>query len=319
MKILAVQNRMGIGDMVIFLPFIEAVSKKFKSPVSLLVKESSKANEYLQNTKYIDQIIPLLRNNKNLEHDGIIGFFKLANKLRKYKFDSIFIFNSSARFNLIAKIAGIQNVYQYPVFNKKNQHIIKTAKKFIKKELNILVKPNPKINIEKKQIFLARKKFKIKPKEKNILLGIGGSGPTKRVPAKKFIEFIELVSKKHKSKFFLATGKNSEEQRILKEILKSKHKKKCQRLDNLSIKSILPLISNCNIAVCNDSSFSHLSAALGIKTIVLMTDTPLMYGSYSKFMYPIIPDGEKNVTHNTLGKNKISSKKILNKFKKLIK
>ena len=49
-----------------------------------------------------------------------------------------------------------------------------------------------------------------------------------------------------------------------------------------------------------------------------MTDTPLIYGSYSKFMNPIIPDGEKNVTHNTLGKNKISSKKIFNKFKQLI-
>ena len=54
-------------------------------------------------------------------------------------------------------------------------------------------------------------------------------------------------------------------------------------------------------------------------TIVLLSDTPLMYGSYSKFMHPIIPDGEKDVTHNTLGKNKISSKKIFNKFKKLIK
>ena len=80
--------------------------------------ESSKAKEYLQNTKYIDQIIPLLRNNKNLEHDGIIGFFKLANKLRIYKFDSIFLFLIQA-FNLIAKIAGIKNVYQYPVFKKK--------------------------------------------------------------------------------------------------------------------------------------------------------------------------------------------------------
>ena len=27
MKILAVQNRMGIGDMIIFLPFIEAIAK----------------------------------------------------------------------------------------------------------------------------------------------------------------------------------------------------------------------------------------------------------------------------------------------------
>ena len=46
MKILAIQNRMGIGDMVIFLPFIEAISKKFNSPVSILVKESSKALEF---------------------------------------------------------------------------------------------------------------------------------------------------------------------------------------------------------------------------------------------------------------------------------
>jgi len=233
MKILAVQNRMGIGDMVIFLPFIEAISKKFKSPVSLLVKESSKANEYLQNTKYIDQIIPLLRNNKNLEHDGIIGFFKLANKLRKYKFDSIFIFNSSARFNLIAKIAGIKNVYQYPVFNKKNQHIIKTAQKFLKKELNILVKP----------------KFRIQPKEKNILLGIGGSGPTKRVPAKKFIELMSFILKKYKSRFFLATGKHPEEQKILKEIMMSKYKNKCQKLDKLTIKKMLPVISNCVLVI----------------------------------------------------------------------
>ena len=90
-------------------------------------------------------------------------------------------------------------------------------------------------------------------------------------------------------------------------------------MDNLSIHNILPIISNCDVAVCNDSSFSHLSAALGIKTIVLMTDTPLMYGSYSKNMYPIVPDGEKNVTHNTLGKDKINSNKIFKKFKKLIK
>ena len=319
MKILAVQNRMGIGDMVIFLPFIEAISKKFKSPVSLLVKESSKANEYLRKTKYINQIIPLLRNNKNLEHDGIIGFFKLANKLRKYKFDSIFIFNSSARFNLIAKIAGIKNIYQYPVFNKKNQHIIKTAQKFIKKKLNIKVKPDPRIYIDKKEIKATRKKLKIKSYEKNILLGIGGSGPTKRVPAKKFIEFMELALKKYKSRFFLATGKNTEEQKILKEIMRSKFKTKCYKLDNLPIRKILPIISNCKIAICNDSSFSHLSAALGIKTIVLMTDTPLMYGTYSKHMHAIIPDGKKTVTHNTLGKNKINPKKIFNKFIKLVK
>ena len=51
MRILTVQNRMGIGDMVIFLPFIEAISKNFKVPVSLLVKENSKAAQFLKDNK----------------------------------------------------------------------------------------------------------------------------------------------------------------------------------------------------------------------------------------------------------------------------
>ena len=78
------------------------------------------------------------------------------------------------------------------------------------------------------------------------------------------------------------------------------------------------IIKNCKISICNDSSFSHLSAALGLPTIVLMTDTPLVYGSYSPKMYPIIPDGEKTVTHNTLGKDKINPRKIFLKLKEII-
>ena len=318
MKILAIQNRKGIGDMVIFLPFIEAVSKKFKTPVSLLVKESSKASDYLQNTKYIDQIIPLLRNNKNLEHDGIIGFFKLANKLRKYKFDTVFIFNSSARFNLVAKIAGIKNIYQYPVFYKKKQHLIKTAQKFIKKELDIDVASNPVINLENSLIENAKKKYNIESNQINILLGIGGSGPTKRIPAYKFLNFMKMSVKDNNCKFFLATGTNKEEQDILYEILNSEFKEKCVPLDKVKINETLPIIKNCNISVCNDSSFSHLSAALDVPTIVLLSDTPLMYGSYSPNMYPIIPDGEETVTHNTLGKERINPEKIFKIFKEII-
>ena len=61
-----------------------------------------------------------------------------------------------------------------------------------------------------------------------------------------------------------------------------------------------------------------MSAALGIKTITLMADTPLIYGSYSSRMFPIIPDGENTVTHNTLGKDKINPEKIFEKFISLI-
>ena len=121
MRILTVQNRMGIGDMVIFLPFIEAISKKFSVPVSILVKENSKATQFLKNNTAIDQIIILNRGNKikNGNHDGVIGLYNLAKNIRNFNFDKIFIFNSSLRFNLIARFAGIKDIYQYPLFQKK--------------------------------------------------------------------------------------------------------------------------------------------------------------------------------------------------------
>ena len=319
MKILAIQNRMGIGDNVIFLPFIKAISNKFNSPVSLLVKENSKANEFLNHTKYVDQIIYLERDNKkNERHDGIIGFFRLINDLKKYKFEKVYIFNSSLRFNLIARLAGIKEINQYPLFKKQNQHITEPAKNLMKDKLDIEINENPEIQLDNNLIQQSIDKYKISSGEINILLGIGGSGPTKRIPSNTFIKVMEKIETKNKCKFFLATGKNEEEQKILSEIYNSKFKNRCYPLDNLTISETLPIIKNCNISICNDTGFAHLSSALGIKTITLMADTPLIYGSYSSNMYPIIPDGETTVAHDTLGKDKINPEKIFDKFVSLI-
>ena len=315
MKILAVQNRMGIGDTVIFLPYIKALSKKFNSPVSILVKENSKANQYLDQTNYIEEILILEKdNNISKRHSGFLGSFNLVKDLKKYKFDKIIIFNSSLRYRMIAKFSNIPDIYQYPLFQKTNQHIINAPRKFMKDKLDLVVNEDPVVQIDYDSILKASEKFKINKNEVNILLGIGGSGSTKRIPAKTFLSVIEKITSVKNCKFFLATGNNSEEQEILNEILQSKFKNNCTRLDNLSIKEILPVIKNCILSVCNDSSFSHLSAALGVNTITLMADTPLIYGSYSSKMFPIIPDGVKTVSHKTLGKHKINPQKIFNKI-----
>jgi len=315
MKILAIQNRMGIGDTIIFLPFIKALSEKFNSPISLLVKENSKADQFLFQTSYIDKILFLERDKiNNSRHDGLLGSLNLINDIKKYDFDKIIIFNSSLRFNMIARFAGIPEVYQYPLFKKTGQHITNTPRNFLKERFNLEVNDDPEIQINDTLISKSIKKFQINKNEKNIILGTGGSGPTKRIPANIFLDVIEKLSKIKKCKFFLATGKDNEEQAILNEILKSKFKNLCFPLDNLSIKDTLPIIKCCDLAICNDSSFSHISAALGIKTITLMADTPLIYGNYSSKMFPIIPDGEETVTHNTLGKKKINPQKIFNKI-----
>ena len=319
MKILAVQNRMGIGDTIIFLPFIKALSKKYNSPISLLSKKNSKADQYLHQTSYIDKILFLERNkNNNDRHDGFFGSLNLVKDIKKFNFNKIIIFNSSIRFNLIAKFSGIQEIYQYPLFKKSHQHITDTPRKFLKEKFDLNVNEDPEVEIDDILVSESIKKFQINKNEINILLGIGGSGPTKRIPASTFLNVIEKISKIKSCKFLLATGKDKEEQTILNEILNSKFESLCKPLDNLSIKEILPLIKSCNLSICNDTSFSHLSAALGVKTITLMADTPLIYGNYNSKMFPIIPDGEKTVTHSTQGKEKINPQKIFNKFIEII-
>ena len=195
-------------------------------------------------------------------------------------------------------------------FNKNEQHITDTPKKFIQTYLDLIVKEDPILQIDQNLILNTKKKFNINEKELNILLGIGGSGPTKRIPAETFLKLIDKISRIKKCKFFLVTGKNDDEQIILNQILHSKFHDLCVPLDNMSIKETLPLIKNCNISICNDTGFGHLSAALGVKTITLMADAPLIYGNYNSKMFPIIPDGETTVRHRTNGKDRINSDKI---------
>ena len=128
MNILIIQSRMGIGDMVIFLPYIEAISKKYNTSVTCLVKKSSKSEEILKNNKYIKKLIILDREDNAGKHNGLLGTLKLSAELKKNKFDKAFIFNSSLRFNIICRLSAIKEIYQYPLFKKRNQHLIKTAK-----------------------------------------------------------------------------------------------------------------------------------------------------------------------------------------------
>ena len=60
----------------------------------------------------------------------------------------------------------------------------------------INVESDPKISINNQSIQAAKSKYKINNEEKNILLGIGGSGPTKRIPAIIFIKLMHLNNSK---------------------------------------------------------------------------------------------------------------------------
>ena len=318
MKVLILINKVGLGDCIIHINYIHEISKKYGKPVSILAKANTKAKDLFGDDPYIDEVITLERLTDNSgSHDRLSGFFKLAKDIKEKKFDKVFIFNSSFRYFLICKLAGIKKIAQYPLFKKKGQHIVNTAKIFTENELGKIVSTQPKLIVNKGKIFDAKKNMSLD--HTRVVLGVSASGPTKRWGIKNFIRLIEKIKEKHPTKFYLVAGKN--DQQIIDEILNSNIGSNCISLNHLKIDEMLPIIANCNLYCGNDTGFMHISAALNLKTVALFIDSPVLaYGKYSENINVIIPEGEteESTNHNTLGADKISFDRVYNKCIELL-
>ena len=317
MKVLVIQPKIGMGDMVIYLHYIHAISKKYPTPVSILVKENSRASQLLAEDKHIDEIILLDRSKHSSgSHDGFSGFLKLSKEIKLKNFDKVFIFNSSLRYLLISKLAGIKNISQYPLFKKKD-NIVTSAKIFTEYELGSIVSTQPELKINQESFNKVNQSFS---KEfKHICLGISASGPTKRWNIENFITLCKKVNEKIPSKFYLAAGNN--DKKLIDKFLSSEISKNCISFQDLKIKETMPIIKNCDLYIGNDTGWLHISSALGIKCLALFMDSPVQaYGKYSKNINIILPEGEteETTTHDTLGADKISFEKVFEKSIELL-
>ena len=313
MKVLVVQQRYGIGDMLIFLPYLKALSEKNNVKISLLAKKTSRSSELFKSENFLDEIIDLDSTN-----DGISGFFNLSKEIKKRKFDKIYIFNGSLRYKLIAIFAGIKSIYQYPLFTSKDI-IFQTAKVFTEPLVGKILSTEPNLLLKEEDVREAKSIYRINEKTKNIVLGVSASGPTKRWDIENYIKLATQLGQHKECKFFIAVGKDDLE--IIDKIKKSNINNICMTMEKLSISNILTIIKNCNLYIGNDTGFMHMSAALGIKSIGIFTDSPAYsYSGYSKNIIPIVPRGEtiESTTHDTLGKDRISLEDVLETAKKVL-
>ena len=319
MKVLVIQQRIGIGDMIIFLPYIHAISKKFHCKVSLLVKKNSRAEEICIDDKHVGEIICLdIKKNNSGKHNGWTGFFKLQEEIKKREFDKVFIFNSSLKFYLLTKLAGIKSIYQYPLFLKKN-NIVQTAKKLIQDSIKENISTQPFLYLEEKKIKEAKNKYQFNINFNHICIGFSASGPTKRWPIENYIKLAEELNKKKQCKFYLAGGKSDDE--LFKKFLSSSIANNCISFRDLSILETLPIIKNCDFYIGNDTGWLHIASALNKNCLALFMDSPVQaYGKYSKNISIIVPENESEhtTTHNTLGKDRINFKEVLNNSLKLL-
>ena len=313
MKVLVIQTRYGIGDMLIFLPYLKAISQKTGVKISILAKTTSKVNELFKDENFLDEVI-----NLDSTNDKILGFSKLSKEIKSKNFDKVFIFNGSIRYRLLALFSGIKEIYQYPFFISKDV-IFQTAKVFTENYVNKILSTQPELTLNPKTIAEAKKRFNLTKDVKNIVLGISASGPTKRWNIENYINLAIKLNKIQNCKFIIAASK--EDQQIIDKIKNSEIGKNCFSLENLSIKEILPIIKNCDLYIGNDTSFMHISSALGIKSIGIFVDSPAYsYSGYSDNIIAIVPIGEtlESTSHDTLGKEKISFEEVFEKAKKYL-
>jgi heptosyltransferase-2 len=296
MKILVIQARPGIGDMCLFLPFIHEIAKKEKSRVTILTKKRSSAKYLIKNDPYIEDVI-YFSGKLNLE---------IVKRLRLQKFKKSYIFHYGIKFILLSLISGVNKIYSYG-FLKKNSNISLEPINNLRKWLNL-----KNINYECKLFFPKNNENK-----NNIIIGIGGSGPTKKWKINNYLSLINKLNKKYTdSKFIIAGG--AEDIENFQFLKKSFNKKNLLSLCNLNIEEAISFIVSSKMYIGNDTGFMHISGMLGVKTFGLFGDTPTNYAEYNKLILPIIPKNFKNIGHNSMAIDKIEVNWVLEKIDQLV-
>ena len=189
MKTAVLLSYTGLGSNLLHLSYCHQIAKKF-GPITIITL-CENLDQALSKDPNVKEVVYL-----NKYYKKFTDILKLIHFLKDLEIDNIFIFYPSIRFFLASKIAKIKNVKSYPLFKKKNLHLVNAAKKFTEKVLNIKNCPTEsKIFIDKFERENALKK--IINNKKNVILGIGSSGPSTRWGSKNFINLIKILLKKN--------------------------------------------------------------------------------------------------------------------------
>ena len=281
----------GLGANLLHLAYCHEIAKKF-GPITIITL-CNNLEEALSDDPLIDKIIFIGK-----YHKRFIDILKLRQFLNSFNFNQIFIFYPSLRIYLASIFSNIKKVYSYPILRKKNLHLIEAAKTFTEKSLGINnCSTETKFFIKKDKLQKIRKNFD--DKKFKIIIGAGSSGPSTKWVTKRFSELINKLNNTGDYYFFILCGPND---KILSdEITNNITKNNYLSLYNKKIEDVIPYLCSANMYVGNDSFGSHITSQSGIKSLVILLDTPKAYTDYSKNYLRIVPDNIKieNVTHGS--------------------
>lgn len=278
-----------LGDTLFITPAIRAIKEEFKN--SYLVVICGKfSSEILENNPYIDEIIAL-PNNSFLEK------LKIRKQLKKYNFDTVFIFQHTFlnalfiwslriknRIGLNWKGCGIFLTHKIKYENSWHEveRYLNLVSLLTKKEYNNF---SPQIFLKEENERYAKEFFiKNNLENTNLLVGINpGSSEKwkiKRWGIDKYAQLINKLVENYEAKILVFTGPF---ETYLIEELKEKTKFNFLVVREENLLNLAAIIKRCSLFITNDTGPMHIAAGVGVPVIdIVGPSNPKKTGPYTK-------------------------------------
>jgi heptosyltransferase-2 len=308
----------GWGNFVSKLNAFSELSQRLESKIIIFTKKSTQAESYLKYANFVQKVIYLEDFGRGLKYlkNNFFNFIKDYKKLKKYSKYNCYIFHTSLRYLIYAKLVRFNKIFSlgyrfqnfflsknfklYKNFWSRDYPWDKEASEFVKKITN-----NQSIKFKP---FILKKN-----KKKNLIsICIAASGPSRRWGIKNFIKVIEYFIKKNNKSFLIISGKDqSDDEKNIKNYFKKNNKCRFVFSSQKKIAEVIPYLLRSKVYVGNDTGFSHLSVNFGILSFVISGDFAVQ--KYSRFMVGVESQKSKKIRNI---KN-ISLRKVINKIERV--
>lgn len=290
-KILVIQPRPGIGDMIWHLPYTRALARRALSgTVTVLTKSHASAKTWLSKEPSIDAFIYLDRRRMLLK--GL--------ELRQHQFDEAWVFHESFSYALVARIAGIPRRIGPGL--KWDQRLLLTNAPLpaAARSLRHIEQMNEMMSQEGIEIRLSDQKLLLDPQEEASLdqafscypkpwvtYGVGASDPDKMWPLPFYAPLSQGLAERGAKTFFICGGAH-EKDRVMQisDSLKTRGLEAVPIFD-LPLPRVFALLSRAALFVGNDSGLLNGSACLCVTSLGLFgASAPLFYSPYLHRLLP---------------------------------
>lgn len=281
MKRILVTSVNWFGDAIMTTPALKAIKEKF--PLSFLaVMAPDRVREVFSDNPYVDEVI-IFDEKKN--HKSFLSKVSFIKQLRAKKFDTVFLVHRSFTRALICFLSGIKTRIGYKRPKNilvVNFPIIPPSKNIHKQDYYLYLFEKAGINISDKfaKVYIEGKRLE---KCKNEMAAIRkkhaytvGINPSanwllKRWPAENFAILCDKLIKELNCAIIIIGAKADSQ--TAEDVIEKMERNVYNLCGKTTIKELAAVISNLDLFISNDSGPAHLSASLGVNTLVLFGPT----------------------------------------------